>query len=63
MEYVAVNFNDGVIVPDICARLAYCFKLTVLKGIDANKQNFLEKEIVNLIEESITDFEGPIVDL
>ena len=63
LEYVAVNFNKGVKVPDICARLAYCFKPTVTQGIDANQENFLETEIANLIDRSTEDFDGLVVDL
>ena len=63
LEYVSVNFNNGVEVPDICVRLPYCFKRTIMMGIDANQENFLEREIISLIESSIDTFEGPVVDL
>lgn len=63
LEYVAVNFNAKIEMPDICERNYYCFKDVMISGKDANKKIFLEQEVLDLIEKSTETFEEPILDL
>lgn len=63
LDYISANLNSLVKVPDICSRGAYCFKRVVLEGKNSNLLNFLDTELVSLIEESIDEFEYKTLDL
>jgi Leucine-rich repeat (LRR) protein len=56
LEFINVNFNPLIVIPEVCRRTAICFKKTVLESKDANLIPAVEDSMDDLIMRSIDTF-------
>jgi hypothetical protein len=52
LEFVNVNFNPAVPVPDACIRTAFCFKKTLMYSNTGNSMVEIDADLETVIQES-----------
>ena len=63
LEFINVNFNPFVEVPESCIRHAYCYKRTLMNTGDGNELPRVDPNLDNLISRSYDEKEYLFISL